>query len=59
MDIIEAIGFIILIFVFYIFVIYQFFRIICQKLGVKDIISKIKYQKVGVKNIKSKSSVEN
>ena len=50
MDLFDCISFIVLIFVFYFFVIYQFFRIIYQKLVPMNIKSRIKNQKLG-KNI--------
>ena len=50
MDLFDCISFIVLNFVFYFFVIYQFFRIIYQKLVPMNIKSRIKNQKLG-KNI--------
>ena len=47
MDLFDCFGFIVLIFVFYFFVIYQFFRIIYQKLVPMNIKSRIKNQKLG------------
>ena len=47
MDLFDCISFIVLIFVFYFFVIYQFFRIIYQKLVPMNIKSRIKNQKLG------------
>ena len=46
MDLFDCFGFIVLIFVFYFFVIYQFFRIIYQKLVPMNIKSRIKNQKL-------------
>lgn len=51
MDLFDCFAFIVLIFVFYFFVIYQFFRIIYQKLVPMNIKSRIKNQKLG-KNVR-------
>ena len=51
MDLFDCISFIVLIFVFYFFVIYQFFRIIYQKLVPMNIKSRIKNQKLGKKHM--------
>ena len=58
MDMFKGLQWIVLIFVFYIFIFYQLFRIICRKFKESDLGSKIKIQKLDEKIIKSREKIQ-
>ena len=58
MDIFKGLQWFVLIFVFYIFVFYQLFRIIYRKIKESDFGSKINFQKLDQISIKSRDKIQ-
>ncbi|MBO7731804.1 MAG: hypothetical protein J6S67_04610 [Methanobrevibacter sp.] len=58
MDIFKGLQWFVLIFVFYIFVFYQLFRIIYRNIKESDLGSKINFQKLGQIIIKSRDKIQ-
>ena len=58
MDMFKGLQWIVLIFVFYIFIFYQLFRIICRKIKESDFGSKITIQNLDEKITKSRDKIQ-
>lgn len=58
MDMFKGLQWIVLIFVFYFFIIYQLFRIIYRKFKESDLGSKIKFQKFDEKIMESRDKIQ-